>query len=303
MKRSYTRSTAIDLAAAVNAGRVRAVQLVAAAEAVQARRQLVGTPLNAFISVGFGTAADAALAQEEGLREAEAPRILAGVPVAVSDNVSTADLPTTCGSRLLEAYRAPFDATVVHRLRAAGGLLVGKTNVGELGIGEGTEHSAFGPTRHPHDRTRTAGGACGGAAAAVAAGIVPCAVASDSGGGLRQPAAFCGVVGFKPTYGMVSRYGLVAYAPSLDTVGTVARSVGDAALLLECIAGHDPRDSTSPERDVAELRNALGQSVQGMTVGVPAEYFTADVHPGIAATCRAALDRLQAMGAKLRPIS
>jgi aspartyl-tRNA(Asn)/glutamyl-tRNA(Gln) amidotransferase subunit A len=299
----YTRTTAIDLATAVNAGRERAVELAAAAEAEQRRWESATAPLGAFVSVDFGAAAEAALALEDGLREGDARLPLAGVPVAVKDNLSTADLPTTCGSRLLETYRAPFDATVVRRLRAAGAMLVGKTNLDEFAMGSSTEHSAFGPTRHPLDAARVPGGSSGGSAAAVAAGIVPCALGSDTGGSVRQPAAFCGIVGIKPTYGMVSRYGLVAFAPSLDTVGTMARTVADAALLLECIAGHDPLDSTSPERDVPELRAALGKDVREMTIGVPAEYFPGDLHPGVNAACRAAVERLEALGARIRPVS
>jgi aspartyl-tRNA(Asn)/glutamyl-tRNA(Gln) amidotransferase subunit A len=303
MSRPYVRSTAADITSAVNAGHVRAVEVVAAAEAVQRARDEGPTPLRAFVSVGFGPAADRALELEEGLREAGPPLALAGVPVAVNDNFSTADLPTTCGSRLLEAYRPPFDAGVVRRLRAAGALVVGKTNLDEFAMGSSTEHSAFGPTRNPHDAGRVPGGSSGGSAAAVAAGIVPCAVGSDTGGSVRQPAAFCGVVGIKPTYGMVSRYGLVAFAPSLDTVGTFGRTVQDAALLLEAIAGHDPLDSTSPERAVADLREALGRDVQGMTIGIPREYFPAGLHAGVEAACRAAIGRLKALGARVREVS
>jgi aspartyl-tRNA(Asn)/glutamyl-tRNA(Gln) amidotransferase subunit A len=303
MSRPYVRSTAADIAAAVNGGNARPVEIVAAAEAVQAAREEGPAPLRAFISVDFGSAADCALALEDRLREADPAAPLAGVPVAVKDNFCTADLPTTCGSRLLETFRPPYDATVVHRLRKAGAMIVGKTNLDEFAMGASTEHSAFGPTRNPHDPGRVPGGSSGGSAAAVAAGIVPVAVGSDTGGSVRQPAAFCGVVGIKPTYGMVSRYGLVAFASSLDTVGTFGRTVQDAALLLEAIAGHDPRDSTSPARDVPDLRDALGHGVQGMTIGVPREYFPGGLHAGVEAACRAAIDRLKALGAKVRDVS
>jgi aspartyl-tRNA(Asn)/glutamyl-tRNA(Gln) amidotransferase subunit A len=291
------------MARAVNAGRVLPVNLVVAAEAAEARWQAGPAPLDAFVSVDFGAAADRAVAVESGLREADPPLALAGVPVAVKDNLSTADFATTCGSRLLEGYRPPFDATVVRRLSAAGAVVVGKTNLDEFAMGSSTEHSAFGPTRNPVDRERVPGGSSGGSAAAVAAGIVPLALGTDTGGSVRQPAAFCGVVGFKPTYGLVSRYGLVAFASSLDTVGALGRTVGDATLLLEAIAGHDPFDSTSPERGVPDLTSALGHGIGGVTIGIPREYFPASLHPGVAAACRAAIDRLKALGARTVEVS
>jgi aspartyl-tRNA(Asn)/glutamyl-tRNA(Gln) amidotransferase subunit A len=247
------------------------------------------------------------LALEPGRALAEAARSrrgpLAGVAVAVKDNLVTLGLPTTCGSRLLEDYRSPFEATAVRKLRDAGAIVLGKTNMDEFGMGSSTEHSAYGPTRNPVDRSRVPGGSSGGSAAAVAAGIVRAALGSDTGGSIRQPAAFCGVVGIKPTYGSVSRYGLVAYASSLDQVGTFGRTVTDAAALLEVIAGADPLDSTSVQRPAPHLLEGIEGGVQGLVVGVPEEYFVAGLDPRIAERCRAALERLREMGAETRKVS
>lgn len=229
---------------------------------------------------------------------------LAGALVAVKDNLVTTDLPTTCASRVLEGYRSPFDATVVRRVRDAGGLIVGKTNLDEFGMGSSTENSAYGPTLHPVDRTRVPGGSSGGSAAAVAAGYVPMALGSDTGGSVRQPAAFCGVVGIKPTYGRVSRYGLVAYASSLDQVGTFGATVADAATLLRVVSGFDPRDATSVDRPVPDFTaSAVSGSVEGLVVGVPEEYFPPTLHEGVGSRVRAAVKALEAEGAVVRPVS
>ncbi len=228
---------------------------------------------------------------------------LAGVPVAVKDNICTADLPTTCASSFLEGYHSPYEATVVRRLRARGGVVLGKTNMDEFGMGSSTEHSAFGPTRNPRDRSRVPGGSSGGSAAAVAAGIVPCALGSDTGGSVRQPAALCGVVGVKPTYGRVSRYGLVAFASSLDQVGTFGAEVADAALLLETISGHDPRDSTSAPLPAPDLMTGLESGVRGKVIGIPREYMPDSLDPEIQARMEEAGERLVAAGASLREVS
>jgi aspartyl-tRNA(Asn)/glutamyl-tRNA(Gln) amidotransferase subunit A len=231
------------------------------------------------------------------------PGLLVGVPYAIKDNIATTHLPTTCGSRILEGYVSPFEATVVQKLRAAGGVLVGKTNMDEFAMGSSTENSAYGPTRNPLAHDRVPGGSSGGSAAAVAAGIVPIALGSDTGGSVRQPASFCGVVGVKPTYGRVSRFGLVAFASSLDQIGVFGATVDDAARGLRVVAGHDKRDSTSAETPVPEFHEAGATSVKGMVIGRPVEYFPASLDPAIRARCDAALERLKSLGAVVKDVS
>ncbi|MEP7347256.1 MAG: Asp-tRNA(Asn)/Glu-tRNA(Gln) amidotransferase subunit GatA, partial [Gemmatimonadaceae bacterium] len=243
-------------------------------------------------------------AEADGLdARVKAAGVLAGVPVMVKDNLATLHLPTTCASRILAGYVSPFEATAVARLRAAGAIVIGKTNMDEFAMGSSTEHSAHGPTRNPYDRTRVPGGSSGGSAAAVAAGIVPIALGSETGGSVRQPASFCGVVGIKPTYGRVSRYGLVAFASSLDHVGVFGRTVDDAALGLQVIAGHDRRDATSIERPVPVYRRTAATSLRGVVIGRPREYFPAGLHAGIRECCDAALEELRALGAEIREVS
>jgi aspartyl-tRNA(Asn)/glutamyl-tRNA(Gln) amidotransferase subunit A len=228
---------------------------------------------------------------------------LAGVPVAVKDNLCVRGTPTTCGSRILEGWRPPYDATVVERLRDAGAIVIGKTNLDEFAMGSSTENSAFGPTRNPWDSSRVPGGSSGGSAAAVAARDVPLALGSDTGGSIRLPAAFCGVVGLKPTYGRISRYGLVAFASSLDQVGPLARDVADCALLLQVIAGHDPRDSTSADLPVPDYAADLRQQPEGVRLGVPAEVFGAGVDPGVARALREALEVFASLGLPVEEIA
>ncbi|GAC1685224.1 MAG: Asp-tRNA(Asn)/Glu-tRNA(Gln) amidotransferase subunit GatA [Gemmatimonadaceae bacterium] len=242
---------------------------------------------------------------DEALAEsARAPGgVLAGVPVGVKDNIATLTLPTSCGSRILEGYVSPFEATAVTRLRAAGAVVIGKANCDEFAMGSSTEHSAYGPARNPIDRSRVPGGSSGGSAALVAAGVCPIALGSETGGSVRQPAAFCGVVGVKPTYGRVSRYGLVAFASSLDQVGVVGATVDDAALALEVIAGADPLDSTTAAVAVPAYRETPRSRLEGLVVGRPVEYFPASLDPRVRALCDRAIEALRALGAEIRDVS
>jgi len=228
---------------------------------------------------------------------------LAGVMVALKDNICTKGLPTTCGSSMLKGYRSPYEATVVKKLRRAGGLIAGKTNLDEFGMGSSTENSAFGPTLNPVDRSLVPGGSSGGSAAAVAAGYVRVALGSDTGGSVRQPAAFCGVVGIKPTYGRVSRYGLIAFASSLDQIGTIGATVLEASLLLEIVSGYDARDSTSAQKPVPSYKDAVVEGVEGMVIGIPTEYFPEQLDPSVRALLDEACERLIDAGAEVRPVS
>ncbi len=228
---------------------------------------------------------------------------LAGEAVAVKDVIADGIHPTTCGSRILEGWRSPFEATAVRRLREAGAIVAGKTNCDEFAMGSSTEYSAYGPTQNPVDPSRVPGGSSGGSAAAVAAGAVAMALGSETGGSVRQPAAFCGVVGIKPTYGRVSRYGLVAFGSSLDQIGAFGRDVASAARLLAVISGRDDRDATSLDRiPLAEPGPAPG-SLEGTVIGVPREYFPRGLHAGIRAACDRALGRLKGLGAEVRDVS
>lgn len=259
--------------------------------------------LNAFISYQYESAVSAAHLVDSALARGD-HFDLPGVPIAIKDNICTLDLPTTCGSRLLSNYHSPFEATVIKRLRAAGAVVVGKTNLDEFAMGSTTENSAFGPTRNPHDLKRIPGGSSGGSAAAVAAGLVPVALGSETGGSVRQPASFCGVVGVKPSHGRVSRYGLVAFASSLDCVGVFGGTVRDAARVTQAISGHDPLDSTTLQQPPLDLLHDLDvNDMRGVVVGVPAEYFPTDMDAEVSAVCRMAIERMRKAGAKIRDIS
>ncbi|MEO8478375.1 MAG: Asp-tRNA(Asn)/Glu-tRNA(Gln) amidotransferase subunit GatA [Gemmatimonadota bacterium] len=244
----------------------------------------------------------AALEAEAAISGTRSGGRLAGMPIAIKDNIVTTTLPTTCASRILEGYISPFEATVVTRLREAGALIACKANLDEFAMGSSTEHSAYGRVHHPLDRDLVPGGSSGGSAALVAAGVVPAALGSETGGSVRQPAAFCGIVGIKPTYGRVSRHGLVAFGSSLDCVSPFGRTVDDAARVLEAISGHDPRDVTThalPPLDASERLKRL----DGITIGLPDEYFPDDLDPGIRAACDTTIARLRELGATVRRVS
>ena len=271
---------ALDRAAAVGAGRDRLNILLYQDHDVGDRCQAVQE------SVEGGTAG-----------------ALAGVPVVVKDNIATTRLPTSCGSRILDGYVSPYAATAVARLERAGAIVVAKSNMDEFAMGSSTENSAFGPARNPVAPDRVPGGSSGGSAGAVAAGIVPIALGSETGGSVRQPAAFCGVVGVKPTYGRVSRFGLVAFASSLDHVGVFGRTVDDAARGLGAIAGLDPLDSTCAAEPVGDYTAAARGSLTGVVIGRPREYFPDDLDPRIRDRCDRALEAMRALGADVRDVS
>jgi aspartyl-tRNA(Asn)/glutamyl-tRNA(Gln) amidotransferase subunit A len=228
--------------------------------------------------------------------------VLYGMPIAVKDNICTLEFNTTCGSKILEGYRSPYEATAITKLKAAGALIAGKTNCDEFAMGSSTEHSAYGRVIHPLDKTRVPGGSSGGSAALVAVGAVPAALGSDTGGSVRQPAAFCGIVGIKPTYGRVSRYGLVAFGSSLDQIGVFGRSVHDAARVLSVISGRDPRDSTCEDRDPLRLPT-VPESLQGFVIGLPKEYFPPELDPAVRRVCDRAIRLMREMGAAVREVS
>ncbi|MDB4905789.1 MAG: glutamyl-tRNA(Gln) amidotransferase, subunit [Gemmatimonadetes bacterium] len=258
--------------------------------------------LNIFLARDPAVSERHAAAAATKMGDAE-PGLLLGVPVAIKDNIATLDLTTSCGSRILEGYVSPWEATAVTRLREAGAVIVGKTNMDEFAMGSSTENSAYGPTRNPVAPHTVPGGSSGGSAAAVAAGIVPISYGSETGGSVRQPAAFCGVVGVKPTYGRVSRFGLVAFASSLDQIGVFGATVDDAALGLAAVAGYDQHDATSARHSVPDYRAAAGGSLKGVVIGRPKEYFPASLEPEMRARCERAFDAFRSLGAEVRDVS
>jgi aspartyl-tRNA(Asn)/glutamyl-tRNA(Gln) amidotransferase subunit A len=283
--------------------RGRQVSSVELTQAVLDRIVAVDNRVRAYLTLTPELALEQAAEADARLRCGDDASPLLGIPMAIKDLLCTQGIPTTCGSRILEDFVPPYDATVVTRLREAGAVLLGKSNMDEFAMGSSTENSAFFPTHNPWDLDRVPGGSSGGSAAAVAAGEATFALGTDTGGSVRLPAAFCGVVGLKPTYGRVSRYGLVAFASSLDQVGPLTRDVTDAALVLNAIAGHDRLDSTCVDAPVPDYTQGLGDGVRGLRLGVPKEYFVKGMQPGVENAVRAAMDRLVALGATLEEVS
>ena len=292
---------AIEIAASVRAGEVSAREVV---EGYLATIDAGNGELNALLLVGEQAARAAADEVDAAVAAGNDPGPLAGVPVVLKDNLCQRGVVTTCGSRILEGWRPPYTATVVDAVTRAGGIPLGKANLDEFAMGSSTENSAFGPTRNPHDPTRVPGGSSGGSAACVAAKFAPLALGSDTGGSIRQPAALCGVVGVKPTYGRVSRYGLVAFASSLDQIGPFGASVTDAALLLDVISGHDRRDSTSIPETLTPVSPTLENGVAKLRVGVIDELTNgAGVALEVRAAVLAAAAALEAAGATIESVS
>ncbi len=291
---------AARLAALLAAGKLSSVELL---QACLARTKAVDGCVKAFNS--YDEAGALALAKAADARRAagQARGPLDGIPVGLKDVIAVEGQPLTCSSKMLANFVSPYDATVTQKLKAAGAIPFGRLNMDEFAMGSSTENSAFGPTANPWDLTRVPGGSSGGSAAAVAAGELPLTLGSDTGGSIRQPAALCGIVGLKPTYGLVSRYGLAAYASSLDQIGTMAHTVEDAAMLLGVIAGHDPRDSTSFKAEVPDYRAALAAKKGPWRLGVPKEFFGAGLDPEIGAAVKQAIEFYRKQGCEIKEVS
>ncbi len=275
----------------------------AVAENCLARIAEVDPRIHAFLSVDRGYALAQAARIDESAAKHEALPLLAGVPIGIKDVLTLQGFPATAGSKILEGYRPPYTATAVRKLAGAGAVFPGKLNCDEFAMGSSNENSAYGPVHNPHALDRVPGGSSGGSAAAVAAGMVVATLGTDTGGSIRQPASFCGVVGVLPTYGRVSRYGLIAFASSLDRIGPFAATVRDAAVVLGVIAGHDPMDATSSSLPVPDYTADLDKGVSGMRIGVPAEYFAEGLDPEVRSAIEGGIERLRAAGAEIRPIS
>ena len=272
-------------------------------EAFLNRIEEVDDSVRAYVTVDREAVQEEASALDQRLsRGDEEVGLLTGIPIAVKDNIVTRGVRTTCGSRILGGYRPPYDATVVSRLKQAGALILGKTNLDEFAMGSTTENSALFPTRNPRDLSRVPGGSSGGPAACVAAYEAPGSLGSDTGGSVRQPAAFCGVVGVKPTYGRVSRYGLVAFASSLDQIGPLANCTQDAARILQATAGHDPCDATSAKRPVDDYLSAIQEEVAGLRIGLPAEWFGSGLDPQLDQGIKSAITKLEKLGCRVEEV-
>src|SRR5687767_1756044 len=289
-----------DLQKKFTAGEVTAAEIV---RAYMLRIGQVESKVKAYVTQVTDSAMAHAVALDTKLKGWRKTKPLTGMPVSIKDNICTEGVPTTCASRMLQHFVPPYDATVIAKMREQDYILMGKTNLDEFAMGSSTEHSAFGPSRNPWNLQYVPGGSSGGAAAAVAGDECVAALGSDTGGSIRQPAAFCGVVGLKPTYGRVSRYGLVAFASSLDQIGPITKDVPDAALLLGAIAGHDPMDSTSADLPVPDYSKALRKKdLKKLRVGVPVEYFAEGLDPEVEQAVRAAIEELKTLGGTIKEI-
>jgi len=297
--------TPTDLSAAQLADQLRTKQLTAveAAEAAFRRIEALEPQIGAFVTLTRDQALQEAAEIDRRRQAGEAIGPLAGVPMATKDNLCTKGVPTTCSSRMLERFVPPYDATVVAKLQEAGLISVGKANMDEFAMGSSTENSAFKPTRNPWDPARVPGGSSGGSAAAVAAGMVPLATGTDTGGSIRQPAALCGIVGMKPTYGLISRFGLIAFASSLDQVGPMTRDVRDNALFLQAMAGHDPQDSTSLNVQIPDYASFLTGDVKGLRIGLISELTGDGISPEVRSAVEQAAQVLRERGAHVEPVS
>jgi aspartyl-tRNA(Asn)/glutamyl-tRNA(Gln) amidotransferase subunit A len=298
---SWIGRSVAEMARGLRAGEVTAVRLLD--EAIAHRQRIEGR-VHAFLALTDELAREQAQRADQRIaREGEAAPALCGIPVALKDVLCLEGVETTAASQILRGFRPPYTATAVQRLLDQGAVVVGKTNCDEFAMGSSNENSSFGPVGNPWDVERVPGGSSGGSAASVAAGVVPYALGTDTGGSIRQPASLCGVVGFKPTYGRVSRYGLIAFASSLDQIGPFTRTVEDTAMVFAAIAGHDPLDSTSSPTAVEDPLEHLREGVAGVRLGVPREYFDEGLEPGVRAAVEVAVEVLRSLGASVEPVS
>lgn len=292
--------TATEQLVKLTSGEITSVELT---QAYLDRIEKLDPTIHAFLLVDADAALDQARQIDERRAAGKPVGRLAGLPIAVKDLLSTEGKPTTCGSKMLENFRPPYDATVIRKLKEADAVLIGRTNMDEFAMGGSNENSAFGPVRNPWDTDRVPGGSSGGSAAAVAARMASMALGSDTGGSIRAPAGLCGITGMKPTYGRVSRFGLVAFASSLDQIGPMGQSAEDIALLLEVIAGHDPADSTSVDLPVPEYTKTIHQPLEGLKLGVPKEYFEDGLDPEVEASIHSAIRVYESLGATTQEVS
>lgn len=300
MSKAFTKLTIEGVRAKVISGEEKATDIV---KTFYARIKEKNSEINAYLALSEELALAAAARVDAAVSRGDKPGPLAGVPVGIKDVLATKGIVTTAGSKILEGYKPPYDSTAVSRMEAAGAIVLGKLNCDEFAMGSSNENSAYGPVRNPVDTTRVPGGSSGGSAAAVAAEMAVVTLGTDTGGSIRQPAAFCGVVGVLPTYGRVSRYGLIAFASSLDRIGPFANTVKDAATVMQVIAGSDDMDATSSKRAVPDFSAGLAQGVKGLKVGVPAEFFGAGLDGEVRASIEATLDKLKSEGAEIIPVS